>query len=71
MGLLDGFIQKQNEQTGEGELIDLGLDSKIYYEGPDGVQRSGNANYGNYQFISLEDIINSFMVAYVGKQNNK
>ena len=67
MGLLDGFIQKQNEQTGEGELIDLGLDSKIYYEGPDGVQRSGNANYGNYQFISLEDIINSFMVAYVGE----
>ena len=67
MGLLDGFIQKQNEQTGECELIDLGLDSKIYYEGPDGVQRSGNANYGNYQFISLEDIINSFMVAYVGE----
>jgi len=67
MGLLDGFIQKQNEQTGEGELIDLGLDSKTYYNGPDGVQRSGNANYGNYQFISLEDIINSFIVAYVGE----
>ncbi len=67
MGLLDGFIQKQNEDTGEGELIDLGLDSKIYYDGPDGVQRSGNANYGNYQFISLEDIINSFIVAYVGE----
>jgi len=67
MGLLDGFIQKQNEETGEGELIDLGLDSKIYYDGPDGVQRSGNANYGNYQFISLEDIINSFIVAYVGE----
>ncbi len=67
MGLLDGFIQKQNEDTGEGELIDLGLDSKIYYGGPDGVQRSGNANYGNYQFISLEDIINSFIVAYVGE----
>ena len=67
MGLLDSFIQKQNLVTGEGELIDLGLDSKIYYDGPDGVQRSGNANYGNYQFFSLEDIINSFIVAYVGE----
>ena len=67
MGLLDSFTQKQNLVTGEGELIDLGLDSKIYYDGPDGVQRSGNANYGNYQFFSLEDIINSFIVAYVGE----
>ena len=45
MGLLDGFIQKQDEVTAEGGLIDLGLDSKIYYDGPDGVQRTGNANY--------------------------
>ena len=67
MGLLDGFIQKQDEVTAEGGLIDLGLDSKIYYDGPDGVQRTGNANYGNYQFTSLEDIINSFVVAYVGE----
>ena len=29
---------------------------------------SGNAaNYGNYQFTSLEHIINAFMVAYVGE----
>ena len=67
MGLLDGIIQKQDPVTGAGELIDLGLNAKIYYEGPDGVQQSGNANYGNYQFFSLEDIINSFMVAYVGE----
>jgi hypothetical protein len=67
MGLLDGFIQKQDEVTAEGGLIDLGLDSKIYYDGPDGVQQTGNANYGNYQFTSLEDIINSFVVAYVGE----
>jgi len=67
MGLLDSFTQKQNAQTGEGELIDLGLDSKTYYDGLDGSQRSGNANYGNYQFVSLEDIINSFIVAYVGE----
>tara|TARA_R100001440_G_scaffold17472_1_gene29480 strand:+ start:533 stop:2029 length:1497 start_codon:yes stop_codon:yes gene_type:complete len=66
MGLLDSFIQKQN-LFGEGELIDLGLDAKVYYTGPDGVQQTGNANYGNYQFYSLEDIINSFLVAYVGE----
>ena len=67
MGLLDGITQKQNLVTGEGELIDLGLDSKKYYNGPDGSQQSGNANYGNYQFVSLEDIINSFIVAYIGE----
>jgi len=67
MGLLDGFIQKQDPTTGAGELIDLGLDAKVYYTGPDGVQQTGNASYGNYQFFSLEDIINSFLVAYVGE----
>ena len=67
MGLLDGIIQTQNAQTGEGELIDLGLNSKLYYDGADGSQGSGVANYGNYQFVSLEDIINSFIVAYVGE----
>ena len=56
MGLLDGFIQKQDPTTGAGELIDLGLDAKVYYTGPDGVQQTGNASYGNYQFFSLEDI---------------
>ena len=67
MGLLDGIIQKQNAQTGEGELIDLGLNSKTYYDGSDGVQNNGGGGYGNYQFTSLEDIINSFIVAYVGE----
>ena len=28
--------------------------------------RRGN-NLGNYQFVSLEDIINQFMVIYVGE----
>ena len=28
----------------------------------------GANNYGNYQFTSLEDIINQFMVAYVGEE---
>ena len=67
MGLLDGAYNTQNDITGEGELIDLGLNSKIYYDGADGSQGSGVANYGNYQFTSLEDIINSFIVAYVGE----
>ena len=67
MGLLDGFIQKQNEETAEGSLIDLGLNSKIYYEGVDGIQNNGVDNYGNYQFVSLEDVINTFIVAYVGE----
>ena len=67
MGLLDAAYNKQNAETGQGELIDLGLDSKKYYEGADGVQATGTSNYGNYQFISLEDIINSFIIAYVGE----
>ena len=38
-----------------------------YYEGSDSTQRSGDENYGSYQFISLEDIINNFIIAYVGE----
>ena len=45
----------------------LAQTSKIYYEGIDGNQRSGDENYGDYQFISLEDIIYNFRVAYVGE----
>ena len=40
---------------------------QLYYEGADGIQRSGDENYGNYQFISLMDVINNFRVAYVGE----
>ena len=53
MGLLDGAYSKQNATTGEGELIDLGLNSKQYYDGSDGVQGTGVSKYGNYQFITL------------------
>ena len=67
MGLLDGVSQNNPPVGGAGQLIDLGLDSKIYYEGEDGVQQTGTSNYGSYQFVSLEDIINSFLVAYVGE----
>lgn len=66
MGLLDAAYNQQNAQTGEGELIDLGLNSKQYYDGADGVQNNGG-KYGNYQFVTLESIINSFIVAYVGE----
>jgi hypothetical protein len=67
MGLLDGAYSKQNATTGQGELIDLGLNSKQYYDGEDGVEGTGVGKYGNYQFVTLEDIINSFLVAYVGE----
>ena len=66
MGLLDAAYNKQNAVTGEGELIDLGLNSKQYYDNGDGVQNNGG-KYGNYQFITLEDVINSFIMAYVGE----
>lgn len=38
-----------------------------YYLGPDGLWDSLDENYGNYQFISLKDIINNFIIAYVGE----
>ena len=38
-----------------------------YYEGPDGVWNSLDEDYGNYQFVSLKDIINNFIIAYVGE----
>ena len=41
--------------------------SKSYYQGADGVQLSGDEKYGNYQYITLEDIINQFIVSYVGE----
>tara|TARA_B100001093_G_C26855291_1_gene1027124 strand:- start:1895 stop:2794 length:900 start_codon:yes stop_codon:yes gene_type:complete len=38
-----------------------------YYEGPDGVWNSADEDYGAYQFTSLKDIINNFIIAYVGE----
>ena len=35
----------------------LNQTARQYYEGPDGVQNSGDENYGSYQFTSLEHII--------------
>ena len=38
-----------------------------YYLGADGVWNSGDENYGDYQFVSIKDIINNFVIAYVGE----
>ena len=40
---------------------------KLYYEGADGVQKSGDENYGGYQFTSLDNIIDYFKFIYVGE----
>ncbi len=41
--------------------------NELYYEGADGIWNSGDENYGNYQFTSLDDLINNFIIAYVGE----
>ena len=41
--------------------------NEAYYLGPDGVWDSGDENYGDYQFVSLKDMVNNFMIAYVGE----
>ena len=41
--------------------------SELYYEGADGNWNSGDENYGDYQFVSLKDMVNNFMIAYVGE----
>ena len=41
-----------------------------YYLGPDGVWNSHDEDYGGYQFVPINDIINTFMVAYVGEDKN-
>ena len=45
----------------------LNASQRYYYEGADGVQNSGDEKYGDYQFTSLDNIINQFIVAYVGQ----
>ena len=41
-----------------------------YYLGPDGVWNSLDENYGSYQFTVIKDIINNFMISYVGLEKN-
>jgi len=38
-----------------------------YYLGPDGIWNSLDENYGDYQSISLKDIVNNFIISYVGE----
>lgn len=45
----------------------INTSNENYYNGPDGVLNSGDENYGSYQFTSLKDVINNFIVAYVGE----
>ena len=45
----------------------LNASQRYYYEGADGVQNSGDEKYGDYQFTSLKDIINQFIIAYIGE----
>lgn len=47
-----GLINKTDEQ---------------YYLGPGGVWDSQDENYGSYQFTSVKDIINNFIVSYTGE----
>jgi len=47
-----GLITQNNEQ---------------YYLGADGKWNSWDENYGDYQFTSLKDVINNFIISYVGE----
>ena len=38
-----------------------------YYLGPDGIWNSWDEDYGSYQFIKIGDIINNFIISYVGE----
>lgn len=38
-----------------------------YYLGQDGQWNSNDESYGNYQYITAKDLINNFMIAYVGE----
>jgi len=39
-----------------------------YYLGPDSVWNSWDEDYGNYQFTSIKDIINNFIISYVSEE---
>jgi hypothetical protein len=39
-----------------------------YYLGPDGVWNSNDEEYGGYQFVPISEIINNFMIMFVGEE---
>ena len=45
----------------------INLTDEQYYLGPDGVWNSWDEDYGNYQFTSIKDVINNFIISYVGE----
>ena len=45
----------------------LTQNNEQYYLGPDGIWNSFDENYGDYQFVSIKDIINNFIISYVGQ----
>jgi hypothetical protein len=45
----------------------LNQSARGYYSSNDGIQNTGDEFYGSYQFTSLENIINQFIIAYVGE----
>jgi hypothetical protein len=38
-----------------------------YYLGPDEIWNSNDEEYGNYQFVTINDIVTNFVVAFVGE----
>lgn len=45
----------------------LTQNNEQYYLGADGVWNSWDENYGDYQFTSIKDVINNFLISYVGE----
>jgi len=39
-----------------------------YYLGPDDTWNSNDESYGDYQFVSLKNIVNNFIISYVGEE---
>jgi hypothetical protein len=39
-----------------------------YYLGSDGTWNSNDESYGEYQFVSLKNIVNNFIISYVGEE---
>jgi len=46
----------------------LTQNNEQYYLGADGKWNSWDENYGDYQFTTIKDVINNFMISYVGEE---
>ncbi len=45
----------------------LTQNNEQYYLGADGQWNSWDENYGDYQFTTIKDVINNFMISYIGE----